>query len=175
MKKLSRRLLTVLALAGLACAASAQSAKPLTLVVPFSPGCGSDTSARLLAGHVQISFATVLESIGHIRSGKLRALAVTSEQRIPALPDVPTVAETVAGFKSVSWVGVLAPAKTPKADIDRLAAAVRDAVAQPDVTRKLNEQGAVARTTTPAQFAALIQADHDTYARLIADQGITAE
>lgn len=136
---------------------------------------GGPAIADLLAGHVQISFATVLESMGHIKSGKLRALAVTGEKRVPVLPDVPTVAETVPGFKSISWVGILAPAKTPRIAIDRLALAIRDTVAQPEIAQKLNEQGAVARTTTPAQFAALIQSDHATYAQLIADKGITAE
>lgn len=136
---------------------------------------GGPAIADLLAGHVQITFATVLESMGHIKSGKLRALAVTGDKRVAALPDVPTVAETVPGFKSISWVGVLVPAKTPQASIDRLAAAIRDTVAQPEITSKLNEQGAVAKTTTPAQFAALIQADYNTYAQLIAEKGITAE
>lgn len=136
---------------------------------------GGPAIADLLAGHVQISFATVLESMGHIKSGKLRALAVTGEKRVPVLPDVPTVAETVPGFKSISWVGVLAPAKTPQVAIDRLALAIRDTVAQPEIAQKLNEQGAVARTSTPAQFAAMIQADNATYAQLIAEKGITAE
>ncbi|WP_280188862.1 Bug family tripartite tricarboxylate transporter substrate binding protein [Delftia sp. PS-11] len=136
---------------------------------------GGPAIVDLLSGHVQISFATVLESLGHIKAGKLRALAVTGDQRVPALPDVPTVAETVPGFKSISWVGVLAPAKTPQATIDRLAAAIRDTVAQPEITRKLNEQGAVARTTSPQQFAALIQADNATYAQLITEKGIKAE
>jgi tripartite-type tricarboxylate transporter receptor subunit TctC len=136
---------------------------------------GGPAIADLLAGHVQISFATVLESMGHIQSGKLRALAVTSDKRVPALPDVPTVAETVPGFKSISWVGVLAPAKTPQATIDRLANAIRETVAQPGIASKLNEQGAVARTTTPAQFAEMIRADYMTYSRLITEKGITAE
>ncbi|MDR0226404.1 MAG: tripartite tricarboxylate transporter substrate binding protein [Burkholderiaceae bacterium] len=136
---------------------------------------GGPAIVDLLSGHVQITFATVLESLGHIRAGKLRALAVTGDKRVPALPDVPTVAETVPGFKSISWVGVLAPARTPQATIDRLAAAIRDTVAQPDITQRLNEQGAVARTTTPQQFAALIESDHATYAQLIADKGIKAE
>ena len=136
---------------------------------------GGPAIVDLLSGHVQITFATVLESLGHIKAGKLRALAVTGDKRVSALPDVPTVAETVPGFKSISWVGVLAPAKTPQATIDRLAAAIRDTVAQPDIAQRLNEQGAVARTTTPRQFAALIESDYTTYAQLIAEKGIKAE
>ena len=141
--------------------------------VPYKGG--GPAIADLLAGHVQIAFATVLESMGHIKSGKLKALAVTGDKRMTVLPDVPTVAETVPGFKSISWVGVLAPAKTPQATIDKLAVTLKDTVAQPEVSQKLNDQGAVARTSTPAQFAALIQSDYSTYSKLIADKGITAE
>jgi tripartite-type tricarboxylate transporter receptor subunit TctC len=68
----------------------------------------------LLSGHVQITFATVLESLGHIKAGKLRALAVTGDKRVPALPDVPTVAETgVKGAEVYSWVGMAAPKGLP--------------------------------------------------------------
>lgn len=141
--------------------------------VPYKGG--GPAIADLLAGHVQISFATVLESMGHIKSGKLRALAVTGDKRVPALPNVPTVAETVPGYKSISWVGVLAPAKTPRATIDRLAKAIHEVVEQPEFTKKLNEQGAVPHATTPAEFEKLIQNDNSIYAKLIAEKGITAE
>ena len=129
----------------------------------------------LLGGQIQLMFENPPTVLSHIRGGKLKALAVTGDKRMTVLPDVPTVAETVPGFKSISWVGVLAPAKTPQATIDKLAATLKDTVAQPEVSQKLNDQGAVARTSTPAQFAALIQSDYSTYSKLIADKGITAE
>ena len=94
------------------------------LHVPYRGG--GPAVADLLAGHVDLSFMTVLEASGHIKAGKLRALAVTSAQRVPALPDVPTLAESaLPGFNSISWIGILAPAGTPKDIVDKIATDVR--------------------------------------------------
>ncbi len=137
---------------------------------------GGPAVQDLIAGHVQLSFMTVLEASGHIKAGKLRALAVTSRQRVSALPDVPTLAESaVPGFDSISWIGLLAPAGTPKEIVEKIAGDVREVVAAEDVKGRLVELGAIPATNTPAQFAALIEKDRTRYAKIIAERGITAD
>ena len=142
------------------------------LHVPYRGG--GPAIADLLAGHVQLSFMTVLEASGQIKAGKLRALAVTSDKRVPALPDVPTLAEAaVPGFNSISWIGLLAPAGTPRELVDKISADVREVVAREDVKDKLVQLGAVPNATTPAQFAALIDNDRKRYAQIIRERKIT--
>jgi len=119
------------------------------LHVPYRGG--GPAISDLLAGHVQVSFMTVLEASGHVKAGKLRALAVTSSKRVGALPDVPTLAETVVpGFNSISWIGLLAPAATPKDVVEKISADVREVLAADDVKAKLLELGAIPSGTAPA-------------------------
>jgi tripartite-type tricarboxylate transporter receptor subunit TctC len=119
---------------------------------------GGPAVSDLIAGHVQLSFMTALEASGHVKAGKLRALAVTSDKRVGALPGVPALAEkTILGFNSISWIGLLAPAGTPREVIDKIAADVRDVVGADDVRSRIVELGGVPRATTPAQFAQLIE------------------
>ena len=142
------------------------------LHVPYRGG--GPAIGDLLAGHVQLSFMTVLEASGHIKAGKLRALAVTSDKRVSALPDVPTLAEAaVPGFNSISWIGLLAPAGTPREIVDRISADVREIVARDDVRDRLVQLGAVPAANTPAQFSALIDNDRKRYAQIIKDRKIT--
>lgn len=142
------------------------------LHVPYRGG--GPAIADLLAGHVQLSFMTVLEASGHIKAGKLRALAVTSDKRVPALPDVPTLAEAaLPGFNSISWIGLLAPAGTPREIVDKISADVRELVAREDVRDKLVQLGAVPAAGTPAQFSALIDNDRKRYAQIIRERKIT--
>lgn len=137
---------------------------------------GGPAVSDLLAGHVQLSFMTVLEASGHIKAGKLRALAVTSDKRVGALPDVPALAEgTLPGFNSISWIGLLAPAGTPKDVIEKIAVDVHDVIAADDVKGRLVELGAVPRSTTPAQFAQLIDSDRKRYAQIIRERKITLD
>jgi tripartite-type tricarboxylate transporter receptor subunit TctC len=144
------------------------------LHVPYRGG--GPAVADLLAGHVELSFMTVLEASGHIKAGKLRALAVTGDKRVAALPDVPTLSEAaVPGFNSISWIGLLAPAATPKDIVEKISAAVREVLATPEVKNKLLELGAIPAGNTPAQFQALIEKDRVRYAKIIKDKGITAE
>jgi tripartite-type tricarboxylate transporter receptor subunit TctC len=142
------------------------------LHVPYRGG--GPAIGDLLAGHVQLSFMTVLEASGHIKAGKLRALAVTSDKRVSALPEVPTLAEAaVPGFNSISWIGLLAPAGTPRDIVDRISADVREIVARDDVKDRLVQLGAVPAANTPAQFSALIDNDRKRYAQIIKDRKIT--
>lgn len=144
------------------------------LHVPYRGG--GPAISDLLAGHVQLSFMTVLEASGHVKSGKLRALAVTSRQRVPALPDVPALAEgTVPGFDSISWIGLLAPAATPREIVEKISADVREIVASDEVKNRLVELGGVPRANTPAQFAQMIEADRKRYAQIIRERKITVD
>jgi tripartite-type tricarboxylate transporter receptor subunit TctC len=144
------------------------------LHVPYRGG--GPAVSDLLAGHVQLSFLTVLEASGHIKAGKLRALAVTSSKRVGALPEVPTLGETVLpGFNSISWIGLLAPAATPRELVEKLSADVREVLAEGDVKGRLTDLGAVPAGSTPAQFAQMIDSDRKRYARIIRERGITLD
>jgi tripartite-type tricarboxylate transporter receptor subunit TctC len=144
------------------------------LHVPYKGGGPAMTD--LMAGHVNLLFASVLESSGHIKAGKLKGLAVTHAKRSPAIPDVPTLAEAgVKDAESGSWIALLAPAGTPQAIIDRLAADVKDVVASPDIREKLVAQGAVPQSSTPAELQKLIDSDRERYGRIIREKGLKAE
>lgn len=147
-----------------------------TFIVHVPYRGGGPAVSDLLAGNVQLSFMTVLEAIGHIKAGKLRALAVTSQQRVSALPDVPTLAEsTVPGFNSISWIGLLAPAGTPPAVVDKIAADLREVINAPEVKSRLVDLGGVPRSTTPAEFSKMIDDDRKRYTAIIKNRGITLD
>jgi tripartite-type tricarboxylate transporter receptor subunit TctC len=137
---------------------------------------GGPAVQDLIAGHVQLSFMTVLEASGHIKAGKLRALAVTSARRVSALAEVPTLAESaVPGFDSISWIGLLAPAGTPKEIVEKISADTREVIAAEDVNARLVELGALPAANTPAQFGALIDKDRARYAKIIQERGISVD
>ena len=118
----------------------------------------------------------MLEGSGHIKSGKLKGLAVSHAKRSPALPDVPTLAEAgVKNAESGSWIALLAPAGTPAAIIGKVAADVKEAVEAAEVREKLIAQGAVPQASTPAELQALISADLARYGKIIREKGLKAE
>ena len=142
--------------------------------VPYKGG--GQAMPDLMAGHVNLLFASVLESSGHIKSGKLKGLAVTHAKRSPALPDVPTLAEAgVKDAESGSWIALLAPAGTPAAIVAKVGADLKEAVTAPEVKEKLIAQGAVPQASTPAELQALINADLARYGRIIREKGLKAE
>jgi len=142
--------------------------------VPYKGG--GPAMADLMAGHVDMLFASILETSGYVKAGKLRALAVTSAQRSPAMPDVPTLAELgVPNAESGSWVALLAPAGTPQALLDRVSADVRDVVALPDMQQALIAQGATPRGGTPGELRQTIEADRLRYGRVIQARGVKVE
>lgn len=144
------------------------------LHIPYKGG--GPAVSDLIAGHVNMLFTTVLESIGHIKSGKLRGLAVSSTTRSPALPDLPTVAESgLPGFDTGSWIGLLAPAGTPAALVEKISADVREVLTQPDTRQALISQGATPLGMTPEAFKARIESDRQRYSRIIQDNGIRAD
>lgn len=144
------------------------------LHVPYKGGGAAMTD--LMAGNVDMIFASVLETSGFIKAGKLKALVITSKARVSAMPDVPTLQESgVSGAESGSWIGLLAPAGTPKDIVDKLSQGLRQAVATPEVQQQLLGQGAIAKYGTPAEFAQLIAADRKRYARIIIDNKLVID
>ena len=142
--------------------------------VPYKGG--GPAMVDLMAGHVDILFASVLEGSGHIKAGKLKGLAISHAKRNPAIPDVPTLAEAgVREAESGSWIALLAPAGAPAAVLAKVEADVKEAVAAPEVAEKLVAQGAVPQSSTPKQLQALIDADLKRYGAIIRAQGLRAE
>lgn len=142
--------------------------------VPYKGG--GPAMADLMAGHVDMLFASILETSGYVKAGKLRALAVTSAQRSPAMPEVPTLAELgVPDAESGSWVALLAPAGTPPALLDKVSADVRDVVALPDMRQALIAQGATPRGSTPAELQKTIDTDRKRYGQVIKARGVKVE
>ncbi len=127
----------------------------------------------LLAGHVQIVFSTMPPPLPHVKTGKLRALGVTTARRSKAAPDVPTIAEAgVPGFEVENWQGIVAPAKTPRAIIDRLNREMVKILAQPAMTEMFGAQGLDPVGNSPAQFDKLIRAEIDKWTQLVKAAGI---
>ncbi len=126
----------------------------------------------LIAGQVQVMFDNLPSSLPQIKAGKLRAIAVTSAQRAPALPNVPTIAESgLPGFEATSWFGVVAPAGTPPAIVARINADLNEWLQSPDAKEKLLAQGAAAGGGSPEQFAAFIQAETEKWAKVVKSSG----
>ncbi|RYX94405.1 MAG: tripartite tricarboxylate transporter substrate binding protein [Comamonadaceae bacterium] len=130
----------------------------------------------LLGNQVAIMFDNMPSAIQHVRSGKLRPLAVTTAKRSPELPDVPTIAEAgVPGYEATSWFGLLAPAGTPPAVITRLNTAIVKVLADPAVKKKIEEQGAEVVAETPAQFAAFIQSESVKWGKVVRESGASLD
>ena len=126
----------------------------------------------LIGGQVQIMFDNLPSALPHIKGGKLRALAVTSSKRAPALPDLPTIAESgVAGFEASSWFGILAPAATPRDIVQRINAEANKALHAPDMREKLLAQGAEAVGNSPEFFADSIRTETVKWAKVVKDSG----
>ncbi len=126
----------------------------------------------LLAGQVALTFATAPSAVPHVRSGKLRALGVSTAARIKALPDVPTIAEAgVAGFEAAGWNGLVAPAGTPAAIVERLNSTIVSIVQEPAMSKYLADQGADPWTMTPAQYADYIKSEVAKWAKVVKASG----
>jgi tripartite-type tricarboxylate transporter receptor subunit TctC len=132
--------------------------------------------ADLVAGHVQLAFLSIQPLIPQVKAGKLRALAITSGMRSPAIPDLPTIAESgLPGYDIGTWWGLLAPAKTPMPIVDRLAAAMRKATAVPSIRERFAVGGIAAQSNTPKEFAAMIKSEVGRYGELAAAAGVKPE
>ena len=130
----------------------------------------------LMGGQVSMTFGTSLSVIPHVRTGRLRALAVTGAQRSPALPGLPTIAESgVLGYEAGLWYGFVGPARMPPEIVQRLNAEIVAILAQPDTREKLASQGLDARSSTPEEFARIIASDIVRWAAVVQKLGLQAE
>ncbi len=156
---------------------SAEMFKMLTGVnIVHIPYKGSGPAlADLMGGQVDVMFDNLTSSIGLIRSGKLRALAVTTSTRYQELPDVPTVQETVPGYEATAWFGIVAPAGTPREVVMRINGEVNWALAHADVKEKLAQQGALARSWTPEEFGSFIHNEVVKWAKVVKASGAKVE
>lgn len=142
-----------------------QKAGVSILPVPYT-GTGPTVTA-LLGGHIDATVAAVAESLQHVRTGNIRALAVLAPERVSMAPDLPAIGEYYPGFDPSAWYGVVAPAATPKPIIDRLHAEFIGAVNDPAFRKQLTDRGWYPRPGTPQQFGELIRSDYERYGPLI--------
>ncbi len=138
-----------------------------TDLVPVGYRGGGPALVDLLAGQVQVMFETILVTIGHIKAGKLRALGVASAARVPTLPDVPTITESVPGYEATAWYGLGAPKGTPADIVATLNGAVNDGLADPKIKERLAELGGTPMPLSPDQFAKLIADDTEKWGKVI--------
>jgi tripartite-type tricarboxylate transporter receptor subunit TctC len=129
----------------------------------------------MLGGQVQVMFDNLPSSIAHIQAGRLRALAVTTATRAKALPEVPTVAETVPGYEASAFFGMAVPKGTPRAVIDKLNKTINEALADPGVQAKLAELGGTNIAGTPEDFGKIVADETDKWAKVVKATGATAD
>ena len=140
--------------------------------VPYRGPAGAFTD--LLGGQIQAFIITLSAAIGFVRTGKLRALAVTSTKRADVLPDVPAIAEVLPGFEAIAWDGTCAPKGTPVEIIDRLNATINAGLAEPDMKARLKDLGGDPMPMSPAQFAKFIAAETEKWAKVVKSSGAKA-
>ena len=149
------------------------AAKLDSLPVPYKSTPPAMTD--LIAGQVQWMFVDAASSQGHIKSGRLRAIAVMSDKRSDIFPELPAVGETVPGFDTVPWAGMFAPAGTPKAVINRLNAEIVKAINKPAVNQRLAESGLQPGPSTPAELDRFVKEQLAAWGKKIKDAGIQPE
>jgi len=129
----------------------------------------------LLGGQIQVAFTELATSLGHVKAGRLRALAVTTAARADALPDVPTLAEFIPGFEASQWVGLVAPKDTPPAIIDRLNGEINVALHDAKMKARFADIGGVVLPGSPADFGKLIRDETEKWAKVIRAAKIRVE
>jgi tripartite-type tricarboxylate transporter receptor subunit TctC len=141
--------------------------------VPYRGGAPALTD--LMGGQVQVMFDVLPGSLAHIRAGDLRALAVTTSARAEALPDVPTIADTVAGYEASTWFGFGAPKGTPPEIIAKLNQVINAGLADPTIRARLAEVGTDPMPLSPAAFGAMLAAETQKWAKVVKASGAKAE
>jgi tripartite-type tricarboxylate transporter receptor subunit TctC len=130
----------------------------------------------LQGGQIQLMFDNLASSLGHVRAGRIRALAVTTAKRTALAPELPTIAESgLPGFDISTWFGIFVPSGTPREVVDRLQAEFIRALAAPDVRERMLALGAEPVGNRPEEFAAYIRAEADKYARVVKASGAKAD
>jgi tripartite-type tricarboxylate transporter receptor subunit TctC len=141
--------------------------------VPYQP---AQAVGAAVAGHTQISSTSMPPAVPHVKAGRVRAIAVTSAQRSPALPEVPTVNELgFSGFDDLTWIGFFAPAGMPGELVNRINSELNRALAAPDVQERLAQLGLDWKSNTPAEFAAFLRAEVAKWAKAVKDSGAKAD
>ena len=143
------------------------------LHVPYKGG--APLINDLLSGQVGFAFISMPLVASQVRGGKLKALGLAGRERAPQLPDVPIVADTLAGFEAQSWVGMLVPAGTPAPVVARLAAETAKALARPDLRERLASQGFIVVGSTPGDFGTYLRAESDKWGKVIRELNVTLE
>ncbi|HEX2137970.1 MAG TPA: tripartite tricarboxylate transporter substrate binding protein [Microvirga sp.] len=138
--------------------------------VPFRSS--SDIMNGIMGGHVDLAFDNMTLAWPQAQAGTVRALAVTSLERSPTAPEIPTVAETLPGFDATSWNGLWVPAGTPRSIVDRLAADVKSIMERPEVKRKSAELGSTPAPSSPEQFAAFIRSEREKWHEVVRTVGV---
>lgn len=141
--------------------------------VPYK--AAATAASDVVGGQIPLAVLSVPVSLGLVQSGKLKVLGVANEQRVAALPDAPTIGETLKGFGTTPWYGLLAPAGTPKAIVAQLHAAVQQVLDSKDVQEKLAAQGCEILKGNPAQFSALIRDDLPRWAKIVSESGASLD
>jgi tripartite-type tricarboxylate transporter receptor subunit TctC len=129
----------------------------------------------VMSGQVDLMFANIVGVLQHIKSGKVRAVAVSSVKRASVLPDIPSIADTFAGFDATGWTGIFAPAGTPKEVVTKLHTDVMSVLARPDIRERFGEQGAEVVAGSPEQLAAFVRRESALYAKIIQSSGIKVD
>jgi tripartite-type tricarboxylate transporter receptor subunit TctC len=129
----------------------------------------------LMGGQVHVLFDNLPSSIGHIKNGKLRALAVTSQEREPSMPQLPTVGDTVPGYEATAWFGIGMPKGTPREVINRINAEVNRALADPKMRERLAELGGKPIAGTPEDFGKVIAAETAKWEKVVISSGAKVE
>jgi tripartite-type tricarboxylate transporter receptor subunit TctC len=144
--------------------------------IPYKGGAGP-AAADVMGGHVDVMFVTIATAINNVKAGRLKALAVTTKERVPSLPDVATMMEQgLTTRPSSSWQGILAPAGTPKPIVDKIHAAIVETMKDPTIRERMASSGVIAVSSpTPAAFADYIKADSQQWANVIEKGNIKAD
>jgi tripartite-type tricarboxylate transporter receptor subunit TctC len=141
--------------------------------VPYQP---AQAVGAAVAGHTQVSCTSLPPAVTHVKGGRLRPIAVTSAQRSPALPDVPTVNEQgFSGFDDLTWTGFFVPAGTPQDLVNRINSEITRALAAPDVRERLASLGLEWKPNTPAEFAAFLREEVPKWAKAVKDSAAKAD
>ena len=142
--------------------------------VPFKGG--GPAMIDVVGGHSQVLFSSLVQTMPHIRSGKLRALGTGGAKRSAILPDVPTIAEAgVPGYEMANWWGIVAPAGTPQAIVDRLAKEIAVVLSSPETQKQFSTEGAEVVQKTPAEFGQFIEAELTKWQRVVKEANIKPE
>jgi len=148
-------------------------AKTNISVVHFKGG-GPATIASV-SGEISINFNTLPDSLSYVRSGRLRAIGVSSAKRAPQLPDVPAIAETLPGYEFTSWQGILAPRNTPRAIVMSLGERIKKSLSTPENTKRFNDAGLDITASTPDEFAAHLKSEVEKWSKVIRERKMKAE